>query len=466
MLTKADLSPEQRGAISRGLKWDENMTVMDVGVGKTVCALTIIRERMLRFEVTGALVVAPLRVCQAVWEREARKWDYLQDMSFSLIWGSPEKREAALDRQADVCLINYENLTWMLSRLGIRGKDIPFNMVVFDEVTRMANPSGVKSMAWNRTRVANDWFQYTLGMTATPATNGLMKLFGAYKALDKGKALGTSVEAFRHEFFYRNEYTKTYSAYGGAKDRIFKRVKHMTYAVENKKIKVPATEREYPVSLGIRARQQYEELEEDMFTQLDALTDLEVLSAVALSNKLLQFCNGTVYLGETWERPRKFKAVHDAKLEKLDDLVDQMQGNPVLVSYSFKLDRVRIKDRYPDLNVKDVHDYKDARDLIEDFKNVDILTGHPASMAHGIDGLQDHCHHLIVFGGNWDLELDYQAIGRIKRQGQQRHVFIHRILVENSIDYVVLDSIRNKEATQAEFVTLLRNYSAKTRNHA
>jgi SNF2 family DNA or RNA helicase len=440
------------------------MTVMDVGVGKTVCALTIIKERMDKFEVTGALVVAPLRVCQAVWEREALKWDYLQDMTFSLCWGAPEKRIAALDIYADVYLVNYENLTWLLQHCKEKRKNsrwnLPFNMVVFDEVTRMANPSGVKCMEWNRTRVSYDWIKYTLGMTATPATNGLMKLFGCYKALDKGKHLGTSVEAFRHEFFYRNEYTKAYSAYGGAKDRIFDRVKSMTYAVENKKIKVPSTERLYSVPLGIRAREQYEELEQDMFTQLDALTELEVLSAAALSNKLLQFCNGTVYLGDVFEKPRRFKEVHDAKLEQLDVLVDEMQGNPVLVSYSFKLDRVRIKDRYPELNVKDVHDYKDAKDLIEDFKNVDILTGHPASMAHGIDGLQDHCHHLIVFGGNWDLELDYQAIGRVRRQGQKEHVFIHRILIENSIDYVVLDSIRNKEATQAEFVSLLRTYSA------
>ena len=458
----SNFSREQARGVKHGLKLDDYMLILDVGVGKTVVALTIIQERLDRFEITGALVVAPLRVCQAVWHREAAKWDHTKDLEFSLVWGSPADRLIAINQTVDVYLINYEGLSWLLAYCASRSVDgwkPPFELVVFDEVSRMSNPSGEKCKAWTAAMIKRSWIDYRIGMTATPATNGLTKLFGEYKCLDGGKSLGTGVEAFRHEYFYRSDYTKRYVPYGGAKERIFKKVRHMTYAVENKDINIPSTDRIIEVRLAPRAREMYDELEEQMFIQLADLEEVEVFNAAALANKLLQFANGSIYLGTPDDSPRRYSDVHDHKLEALDDLVEAMQGHPLLVGYAFKLDRRRIKARYPDLNVRDVHDYRNAVDLIQDFRNLDILTGHPASMAHGIDGLQDVCHHICWFGMTYDLELYSQMCGRLIRQGQKRHVYVHHIMVQNSIDQVVMSAIKGKAKTQRDFVQLLRDYS-------
>lgn len=466
MRTLDDLHPFQFEAIGRAIKWPEMALFLDVGLGKSAIGLTAITELMDRCYVHGALVIAPLRVMQSVWTQEARRWEHTKHLTFSLVWGSKRDRAIALRRKAHIYLMNYENLTWMVEHMEKnyvpRGTRSPFNMVIFDELPKMANPTAVRSKAWRRFRTSG-WIDRVLGMTATPATNGLIKLFGEYLALDGGEALGTSKEAFQLRYFSQNPYTYQWKPDAFAKEKIFKRVRKLTYAVEGDEyVNVPPiTYADIPVELEGRAGEIYREVEQDFFTSLPDGETMEVFNAAAMTNKCLQISNGTMYTGSPLDKPRKSVEIHDFKLLALDELIEEMQGNPLLVCYPYKLDRMRIKARYTDLNVADVQDYKMADKCVADFQagKIDILTGHPASMAHGIDGLQFACNHIVWFGLVWDLEGYTQANGRLSRQGQKKPVVVHRILGEGTLDYAVLAALDGKAHTQKEFLNILRDYS-------
>lgn len=474
MLTPSDFHSYQERGVEYGIQIPELMLLLDVGLGKSVIGLTIIAELYDRAEIMGCLIIAPLRVCQAVWRQEARKWTQTKHLTFQLVHGSIKERRVALRRRADIYLINYEGLPWLVEELNTNwypmGQRPPFDMFIFDEVSRMANPEARRSRlihALYRT----EWINRRVGLTATPATNGLGKLFGEYKILDEGKALGLNKKGFADRYFYYNDHTRRQEPKPRAKERIFLQTREITFAVSGDDfLDVPATISQHvEVTFTPKIQAIYDDLEEEFLAQLPEGEVVEVFNAAAKMNKLLQFTGGQVYvddpddLSPSRSQEREFSVVHDLKLEAVDEIIESAEGAPVVVGYAFRMERRRLRERYQKhYRIKDVHDYKDAAELLIDFKagKIDILTGHPASMGHGIDGLQHCCNHLIRLSLVWDLELDMQLIGRLARQGQTKPVVVHTVIVKDTIDELVLSALEGKRAIQTEFLTTMRQYSA------
>ena len=469
MRTLDDLHSFQVSAIGRCLRWPSSMMLLDVGLGKTIIALTAIERLLDTCQVYGVLVVSTKRIVQTVWKQEARKWAHTEHLRFSTVRGSIAAREKFLDRRADIYLINYEQLTPFIydnleKKWKKRGRKPPFNMIIFDEVSKMSNPHAQRCMAL-RHMLKWDWIDWRMGLTASPATNGLMKLYGEYLALDDGAHLGKDENAFRFNYFTHNQYAKTWTPDKGAMQKIFRKVKHMTYAVENKLDVPPVSYVNVPVTLSAAGMDIYEDLEKNFFAELDSGEKIEVFNAAARTVKCLQAANGSLYVdepGATVKGERRYEVVHSDKLDALEELMEEMQGYPVLICYSFRMDKTRLYTRFSHKYViKDISEFKDAADAVSLMRQgkLDILTGHPASMAHGIDGLQDNCHHIIWYGLNWNLELYEQAIGRLHRQGQTMPVVVHRILATDTMDFAVLEALEGKSQTQRDFLTILRDYS-------
>lgn len=403
---------------------------MDIGTGKTITSLTAIEDLMDKGEVYGVLVIAPLRICQSVWMQEALEWKHTSRLTFSLVHGTPQDRVAALRRKAFIYLVNYENLQWLSDQLIkkylSRGKHLPFNMVVMDEVSKMSSSTSKRVKAFLRL------LPYTMrriGLTGTPATNGYQKLHGQYLCLDGGTRLGRHKTKFEARFFEQDYMGYKLKLRPGSKELIEDAIKDITYPVDAKDyLELPKkTILDIPIQLPKHARDIYNELEEEFFTEIDG-EEIEVFNAAARSTKCLQICNGAIYTDET----RNFAEVHQGKLDALEDILEEMAEKPLLVCYSFRSDAKRIKQRFKTaVDVKD----RPADQIVSDWNRGDIplLIGHPGSMGHGLN-LQYGGHHMVWFGLPWDLELYDQAIGRLDRQGQKYPVFVHRLIAEGTIE--------------------------------
>lgn len=482
-----DLHGYQSSAIGRGLKWPQSALFLDLGLGKTIVCLTVIQRLLDRAEVFGVLVVAPVRVCEAVWRQEAAEWAHTSGLTFSLVRGTPAQREAALHTPAQVYLINYEGLSWLMNhyviKRRIRGKGqshkteiivrpgmrLPFDMIVLDEISRVANSTSQMSKALLVFRLLGRIGRW-MGLTATPATNGLMKLHGEYLCLDGGELLGVTKGSFQRQYFYIN-FDGKLTPFPGSKDAIFRKVQGMTYAVDkDDHLQMPELIiRDVRTPLPDGLQQAYNKLETDFFATLPDGKEIEAFNAASMTNKCLQFVNGTVYDVVDPEdedtihpgRERSYTEVHEEKLKALDELIEELEGNPVLVTYPFRMDRFRMVARYTKkYRIADVQEYKNADYLLADWNSgrIDILLGHGRSMGHGLN-LQKVCNHLIFYGLTWDLELYDQTIGRLHRQGQKEPVIVHRIMCPNTFDDVQNNALKRKARTQTEFLNLLREYN-------
>jgi SNF2 family DNA or RNA helicase len=450
----------QRNAVNLILNCPSGVLMMDVGTGKTVTLLTALKALRDSCRVYGALIVAPKRVCESVWAQETREWSHLRgQFRFTRVFGPASDRASGLLYGRDIWLINYENLQWACQFLHRnytkQNRRLPFNMVVFDELSKMANPEAVRSRYFKELMKHSGSIERRIGMTATPATNGLTKLFGEYLAVDSGRSLGTGVTAFRHRYFIPSYDGHSWLPRAGAKEQLRDKVAPITYVARAKDLlKLTDTAVQdvlCPLSDNLWPR--YRELEQEYFTQLDDGNQIEVFNAAARSNKCLQFTNGAVY-----EEDGTWLDVHDGKLDALEEIVEEMQGQPLLVMYPFRFDRARIKARLP--QAVDVKDYRSAADLLKDWNDekIEVLTGHPASMGHGLN-LQYACSHVVWFGLVWDLELYDQGNGRVAgRQGQKNNVIIKRLVAPGTLDEAVRLALSNKASTQSDFIEAIQQY--------
>ena len=481
LLQPQQLYEYQRQCVMHQLTHDDSMLWLGMGLGKTPITLTTIIDRMRAGQVKKVLIFGPLRVIQAVWSRESRKWEHTKHLRFSVVHGTREKRTRALFADADIYLINYENMNWLAETLDhyytSQGKPLPFQMVVYDEVSKLKNSTALRMKGGKRDRKdkrgrvheikITGWrkfinqFQYRTGLTGTPASNGYIDLHGQFLAVDGGERLGEYITHYRDSYFMSD-----YNGWGYTPTELGKQ--WIEYKVSDITIKMDA--RDYldlpdvkvtnmMVDLPEKARKAYKEIEKEMFTQLDSGREVEVFSRSSVSNKCLQFCNGSPYLisGST-----EYEAVHDAKLDALEEVLEEAAGSPVLCSYSFVADAERIMKRfkkYKPVNLTNTAS-KDTEKVINKWNRggIKLLIGHPASMGHGIDGLQDSGHIVVWFGINWSLELYDQMNGRINRQGQSQPVSIIRILCNDTIDLAVADAIERKNDTQEGLKTALQRY--------
>lgn len=421
---------------------DEAAILLGMGLGKSVITLTAIWQLMLDyFTVHRVLVIAPLRVARDTWPAEIAKWDHLRGLTVAVAVGTKQDRLAALAKSAMVTIINRENIPWLIGQLG---SSWPFDMVIIDELSSFKNHRAKRFTALVKMRPhVKRW----VGLTGTPASNGLMDVWAQFRLLDGGQRLGRFITRYRERWFVPDKRNGmqvfTYKPRAGAEDEIYGAIGDMTLSMRTTDhLQLPElTVTTMPVVLEPKERRVYEQLKADLVLELDGAT-IDAANAAALSGKLLQLASGAIYTGDG-----EWTAVHERKLDALEDLIEAANGNPLLVAYWFTHDRERIVSRFPQ-----ARELKTSAD-IEAWNRGEVTFGliHPASAGHGLN-LQSGGHLLVWFSLTWSLELYQQTNARLYRQGQSEPVTITHLVAEGTLDEAVLKALDAKDATQAALI--------------
>lgn len=415
---------------------------LDMGLGKTVITLTAINDlKYNRFAVNKILVVAPKKVAQGTWINEAKKWDHLQMLRFSIVLGSKNKRIRALNTPADIYVINRDNVTWLVDYYR---NSWPFDMVILDESSSFKNHQSKRFKALKSVR---KHINRIVELTGTPAPNGLLDTWAQIYLLDEGERLGKKITGFRERYFEPDQRNRdrvfSYAPKPGADDKIHDLLRDIVVSMKAKDyIELPdVTYNTIPVFLDEKAKRAYEKLEKEMLLEVEE-SEITAGSAAVLGGKLLQLCNGAVY-----DEDRNVIDIHNNKIEAFMETIEALNGKPALVFYSFQHDRERIKKALSKTGLR-IRDLKTAQDEADwNNKEIDVLLAHPASAGYGLN-LQEGGNHVIWFGLNWSLELYEQANARLIRQGQKEKVIVHRLIVQGGMDENVEDALKGKAATQ------------------
>lgn len=423
---------------------------LDMGLGKTVITLTAIADlEYNRFQVSRALVIAPKKVAEATWQREASKWDHLRHLRFSTILGSEAKRIRALNTPADVWVINRENIPWLVEYCR---NAWPFDMVVIDESSSFKNHKAkrFKALTWVRKYILR-----IVELTGTPAPNGLLDLWAQIYLLDGGQRLGKRITQFRERYFDPDQRGRdmvySYKPKDGADHVIRQLIGDICVSMKAEDyITLPdCTYDDIPVVLDARAKQAYTRLEREMLLQVDEST-IDAGSAAVLTNKLLQLCNGAVY-----DEQRHAVEIHRCKIDAFLETVEALGGQSVLVFYNFQHDLERIEAALSGSGLRVRRLTGPDEEAAWNNREIDILLAHPASCAYGLN-LQQGGNHVIWFGLNWSLELYQQANKRLHRQGQASKVIIHHLVVTGGVDEDVIAALNDKCTTQDRLMQALK----------
>ena len=408
-------------------------------LGKTVISLTAIADLFMTCDVSKVLVIAPLRVAKLVWPPEIDAWPHLRHLRVAQLLGSPKEREAALATDADIYVINREQVPWLCKRFP---KDTwPFDAVVIDESSSFKSPRAERFKRLKRVIPHSD---RVIELTATPTSNGLLDLWSQIYLLDGGDRLCRTFTDFKRRWFDENRSTHQVRPLPGSAEEIHAKVADLTLRMGAEDyLELPdLLVRDIAVELRPAARKQYRELEREFLIAMDEDTNVVAGSAAVLANKLQQMCQGAVY-----DEEKTVHEIHEAKLDALDDLIEEAGGESMLVAYHYQHDAQRIRSRHPAaVDVKEP-------DAIERWNRGDVplLLAHPASAGHGLN-LQSGGHRIVWFALPWSLELYEQFNGRLHRQGQEKPVIAHRLVVEDSIDETVLEALAGKGRTQRELL--------------
>ncbi|WP_418465703.1 SNF2-related protein [Dialister hominis] len=417
---------------------------LDMGLGKTVTTLTAIRDLMYdAFEVKRVLVVAPLRVARDTWPDELRKWDHLKDLTCSVVVGSVAERRRALQKKADIYIVNRENLVWLYEHCKM-----PFDMVVLDELSSFKNHQAkrfraIKALRPNVKRI--------VGLTGTPSGNGLMDLWAEFRILDMGERLGRYISQYRNLYFKPDKrngmVVYSYKPLPGAEEAIYHQIADITVSMKaTDYLEMPelvSVVKE--VSLSEKEKKRYDELKKSLVLELPG-GEVTAANAASLTLKLSQMANGAIYTDG-----KDVAAIHDRKLDALEDLVESANGKPVLVAYWFKHDKDRIRKRMEARELKEPQDFTDWN-----AGKIPVALIHPASAGHGLN-LQQGGSILIWFGLTWSLELYQQTNARLWRQGQaNKTVIIQHIVARDTLDERILKVLEHKDGTQAALIEAVK----------
>lgn len=424
---------------------------LDMGLGKTIITLSAIAQlKYGMFCVNKVLVIAPKKVAEATWQREAAKWDNVRFLRISTVLGSATKRVKALNTPADIYIINRENVTWLVDYYK---NAWPFDMVVVDEFSSFKNHSAkrFKSLAAIRPHIRR-----IVGLTGTPSPNGLEDLWAQVYLLDAGARLGKYFTHFRSRYFDPGRRSRdviySYDAKDGAGEAIMAKISDICISMKSDDyLQLPdITYDDVPVILDARAQKAYTELEREMVLQLDQEKVIDVTTAAGLSNKLQQLANGAIY-----DEDRSWVPVHDCKIEAFMELIEQLNGRSALVFYNFRHDLERLEAALAKTKLR-VHRLAGPEDEKDwNAGKIDILLAHPASAAYGLN-LQEGGNHVVWFGLNWSLELYQQANKRLHRQGQKEKVIIHHLICEGTRDADLLEALKQKDKAQEYVLASLK----------
>ena len=451
----------QQHCIEQILKVKKLGLFLDMGLGKTVTTLTAVKElKYNRFQVRRVLIIAPKKVAEGTWTKEAAKWDHTKMLRVSPVLGSQTKRIRALNTPADLYIINRENVVWLVDYYR---NAWPFDMVVVDESSSFKSHSAKRFKALAS---VGSYIDRLVELTGTPSPNGLDDLWAQVFLLDGGERLGKRYTQFRERYFQPDKrgadgMIYSYEVKPGSEGSILERISDICISMKAEDyLQLPdITYHEIPVELDSKASQAYYELEREMVLALpEDEEEISVTSAAALSNKLLQLANGAVY-----DEDHSVHEVHGCKVEAFMELIESLQGKPALVFYNFQHDRTRILKALEKtgLRVRELKTTQDEDDW--NARKIDILLTHPASSAYGLN-LQQGGNHVIWFGLTWNYELYTQANKRLHRQGQEEKVIIHHLICSGTRDEDVMEALKRKDDVQSWVMESLKARIRRYRN--
>ena len=425
--------------------------LLGCGLGKTSIALTAIDDMLHdSFDVRKVLVVAPIRVCTSSWPDEIRKWDHLSDIRFSVAVGTREERLAALKADAEIYIINRENLSWLVEDSGLL---FDYDMCVLDELSSFKNWQSKRFRAFMKVRPK---LKRVVGMTGTPSSNGLMDLFAEYRCLDMGERLGRFIGRYRETYFApdrRNgNIVYSYKLLPGAEDEIYRRIGDITISMKSTDfLEMPELiTSEYTVTLDSSEREKYDSLKKDLVLQLPD-GEVTAANAASLSGKLSQMANGAVYSDDG-----SYTVIHDRKLDALEDIIEAQNGSPLLVAYWYRHDLERISERLRKLRIPFAR--LDKPEDIRRWNNGEypVMLIHPASAGHGLN-LQQGGSTIAWFSLPWSLELYTQTVDRLFRQGQKAGtVSVIHIAAKDTIDGRIVRALKDKDDTQSALIDAVK----------
>lgn len=424
---------------------------LDCGLGKTSITLTAVNDLMFdSFEIRRVLVIAPIRVASFSWPAEIEKWDHLKGIKYSVVVGTAAERLAALKRQADIYLINRENVQWLVTESGI---PFDFDMVVVDELSSFKNHQTKRFRALMKVRPK---VKRIVGLTGTPSSNGLMDLWAEFRLLDMGERLGRFIGQYRTSYFrpdkQNGQVVFSYKPLPGAEKQIYGKISDITISMKSTDhLQMPELiNSRYTVYLSEKEDSRYADLKKDLVLQLPD-GEITAANAASLSGKLSQMANGAVYTdaGET-------VAVHERKLDALEDIIEAANGKPVLVAYWFRHDLERITERLQKLKIPYTRLDTDGSIRKWNAGEIPVALIHPASAGHGLN-LQSGGNTLVWFGLTWSLELYQQTVARLWRQGQASEtVVVQHIITKGTIDERIMKALSEKDTTQAALIDAVK----------
>lgn len=423
---------------------------LEMGMGKTAAALTAVADLLHdRFEVSSVLVIAPLRVAEDTWSREGEKWEHLRYLRISKILGTEKERIKAINVSADLYVINRENVEWLV---GYHGKNWPYDMVIIDELSSFKS---AKAKRFKALRKVRPLISRIVGLTGTPAPNGLIDLWPQLYLLDLGERLGRTMTGYREQYFLPDKRNRnvifSYKPKPDAEGSIYHRISDICVSMKAHDFL------EMPERIDNVVQVTLSEAESALYYRLERETllsfpegDIDAVNAAALSNKLLQIANGAVY-----DEHGGVKKIHDRKLTALEDLWESANGKPLLIFYAYKHDKERLRVFFEQRGIA-TRALDSSADIVEwNEGRIELAVVHPASAGHGLN-LQAGGNIIIWFGLTWSLELYQQANARLWRQGQKETVIIHHIVATDTIDETVMAAIGRKENMQAALMNAVR----------
>lgn len=450
----------QKFTIDKILECERLFAVLDMGLGKTSCTLTAIEELVNdRYEINKVLVIAPLRVADDTWEAERDKWDHLHGLRMAKMIGSAKQRVDALKAKADVYTINRENVKWLIDYLLQHKMKWPFDMIVVDESSSFKSHT---SQRFKALRKVAPLAKRIVLLTGTPDPNGLLDLWSQAFLIDGGIRLGRTLTAYRDQYFTpgrRNgNVIYEWKPREGAKEAIFGRLKDVMVSLTAKDhLKMPERIDNFiTLKMPSEARAKYDQMEAAAILELEK-GEVVAGNKAAVTNKLLQMANGAVYYEDTTEEGvepvKKVEWIHDAKLDALEEIIEDNEGQPVMVFYNYKHDFARLMKRFKDRNPGTIKDRQDIANW--NAGKVKLLFVHPASMGHGLN-LQGGGNIIVWFGVTNNLEHYLQANARLYRQGQTQTVVINHLLMEDTHDIDVMESLQRKRVSQDELIAAVK----------
>lgn len=444
-MNKNNLHKYQRKMVNWVIEKERCALYADMGLGKTISTLTAINELFNVCEISKVLVIAPLKVILNTWAKEIEQWDHTKWMRYTLLLGTPIERRLKLYEKTQIHLINRELVPWLYETFKLLSI-MPYDMIIVDESSSFKANGAKRTKALKKISPTVNRF---VELTATPASNGLIDLWPQIYMLDFGERLGKTLSEYQAKYFDSDFMGYKLTLKKEAKDIIYSKLEDLCLRLSSEDYLELPDKMEHKVELDFPPKlwEGYKMLEKDFLLELSKDENIVAFNSGAKVNKLLQYCNGAVYIDEN-----NYASIHDLKLDALEEIIEESQGEPILIAYSFRHDKERILKRFPGAVVLD---RKGTQMEAWNKGQISLMLAHPASAGHGIN-LQHGGNIIVWYGQNWSLELVTQLNGRIHRQGQTKPVQIYYILMRDTVDNIVFQAIQDKDVTQKELLNRLK----------